>query len=116
MVSFLRRLSYRNRTLFALDLGRFNYLMKILLTVAAGIVFAMPVHSSAASAEAATTSATLPALMPLTLRDAYKDHFYVGVAINRTIATGTAVQADNVNRTLERVEKDTSLVKEQFNQ
>ena len=24
-----------------------------------------------------------------TLKDAYKDHFYVGVAINRTIATGT---------------------------
>ena len=35
---------------------------------------------------------------PPTLKDAYKDHFYVGVAINRTIATSTAVQADNVNR------------------
>ena len=38
-----------------------------------------------------------------TLKDAYKNHFYVGVAINRTIATGTAVQADNVNRTQEQV-------------
>jgi len=35
----------------------------------------------------------------LTLKDAFKDHFYVGAAINRTIATGTAARADNVNRT-----------------
>ena len=33
-----------------------------------------------------------------TLKDAYKDHFYVGVAINRTIAMSAAVRADNVNR------------------
>ncbi len=51
-----------------------------------------------------------------TLKDAYKDHFYVGVAINRTIAMGTAVQADNVNRNQEQVEKDIGLVNEQFNQ
>src|SRR5208283_5413413 len=51
-----------------------------------------------------------------TLKDAYKDHFYVGAAINRTIATGTAVRADNVNRTSEQVDKDIALVKEQFNQ
>jgi endo-1,4-beta-xylanase len=51
-----------------------------------------------------------------TLKDAYKGHFYVGAAINRTIATGTAVRADNVNRTLEQVNKDIALVKEQFNQ
>lgn len=51
-----------------------------------------------------------------TLKDAYKDYFYVGVAINRTIATGTAVRADNVNRTLDRVGMDTALAKEQFNQ
>ena len=56
-----------------------------------------------------------PAAIP-TLKDAYKDHFYVGVAINRTIATDTAVQADNVNRTSERVGKEIALVKEQFNQ
>ena len=53
---------------------------------------------------------------PPTLKAAYKDHFYVGVAINRTIATGKAVQADNVNRTQEQVDKDVALVKEQFNQ
>jgi endo-1,4-beta-xylanase len=51
-----------------------------------------------------------------TLKDAYKDHFYVGVAINRTIATDTAVPADNVNRTVEMVQKDIAVVKEQFNQ
>src|ERR1035441_2852392 len=51
-----------------------------------------------------------------TLKDAYKDHFYVGVAINRNIATGTADQADFVNRTSEQVTKDIALVKEQFNQ
>ena len=50
------------------------------------------------------------------LKDAYKDHFYVGVAINRTIATGESVRADNVNRNGEQVEKDIALVKEQFNQ
>ncbi len=46
-----------------------------------------------------------------TLRDAYKDHFYVGAAINRSIATGTAFR-----RKLEQVRKDIALVKEQFNQ
>lgn len=51
-----------------------------------------------------------------TLKDAYEDHFHIGVAINRTIATGTAVQADNVNRTLEQVRADTAVVREQFNQ
>ncbi len=52
----------------------------------------------------------------LTLKDAYRDSFYVGVAINRTIATGSAVRADNVNRHQEQVDKDVALVKEQFNQ
>lgn len=51
-----------------------------------------------------------------TLKDAYKDHFYVGVAINRAIAMGADVPADNVNRRQEQVEKDVALVKEQFDQ
>jgi endo-1,4-beta-xylanase len=51
-----------------------------------------------------------------TLKDAFKDHFYVGAAINRTIATGTAVRVDNVNRTSEQVDKDIALTKAQFNQ
>lgn len=50
------------------------------------------------------------------LKDAYKNHFYVGVAVNRTIATRTTVRADNVNRTVELVDKDIALVKDQFSQ
>ncbi len=53
---------------------------------------------------------------PPTLKSAFKKNFYVGVAINRTIATSTAVQADNVNRNMEQVGKDVALVKQQFNQ
>jgi endo-1,4-beta-xylanase len=56
-------------------------------------------------------SAELPAL-----KDAYKDDFLVGVAINRTIPTGTAVKADNTDRSLEQVKKDTEVVIGQFNQ
>lgn len=51
-----------------------------------------------------------------TLKDTYEDHFLVGVAINRTIATGTSVRADNVNRNMEQINKDTALVRAQFNQ
>ena len=58
----------------------------------------------------------LPPVTPTTLKDAYKDHFYVGVAINRTIATSTSVLADNVNRNLEEINKDISIVTNQFNQ
>ena len=43
-------------------------------------------------------------------------HFYVGVAINRTVAMDNAVRADNVNRTSDQVDKDIALVKQQFNQ
>ena len=50
------------------------------------------------------------------LKDAYQNYFSVGVAINRTIATGQAVQANNVNRTQEQVDKDIALVKAQFDQ
>ncbi len=50
------------------------------------------------------------------LKDAYKDRFYVGVAINRTIATGNAVRADKVNRRMEQIAKDIALVRAQFNQ
>lgn len=59
---------------------------------------------------------TLAAETQDTLKNAYANYFYVGVAINRTIATSTDVQADNVNRTLERVQKDIALTKEQFDQ
>ena len=53
---------------------------------------------------------------PPTLKDAYKNDFLVGVAINRDIATGTVAPADNVSRSQEQVDKDIALVKEQFDQ
>jgi endo-1,4-beta-xylanase len=90
--------------------------MKFSFAIAAAVAVALPSNLSAATAEAATTAPARAAVTSLTLKDAYKDHFYVGVAINRTIATGTAVRADNVNRTLDKVAKDTALVKEQFSQ
>ncbi len=46
------------------------------------------------------------------LKDAYKDHFLVGTAINRSLATGTAFRW----RTQEQVDRDIALVKKQFNQ
>lgn len=51
-----------------------------------------------------------------TLQEVYQDHFYIGVAINRAIAMGEAVRADNVARSPEEVQKDAALVIEQFNQ
>jgi endo-1,4-beta-xylanase len=51
-----------------------------------------------------------------TLKDAYKELFYIGTAINRSIATGAPAQAGFSNRTLEQVQTDVALVKEQFNQ
>jgi endo-1,4-beta-xylanase len=60
--------------------------------------------------------ATVRAADKPTLKDAYQDQFLVGVAINRTIAMNAAVRADNVNRNMDQVDKDTALVKKQFNQ
>ena len=51
-----------------------------------------------------------------TLKAAYEDYFYVGVAINRPIAMGNEARADNVNRTREEVQQDTATVVAQFNQ
>ena len=48
----------------------------------------------------------------VTLKDTFKDHFKIGTAINRSIATGNA----GFRRTAEEVNKDIALVKEQFNQ
>ena len=63
-----------------------------------------------------TSCTTINPNQPATLKGAYKHDFYVGVAINRTIAMSAAVRADNVNRNQEQVNKDIALVKEQFNQ
>lgn len=48
----------------------------------------------------------------VTLKDAFKDHFRIGTAINRNIASGTA----GFRRSADEVSKDIELVKEQFNQ
>lgn len=52
-------------------------------------------------------SADLPAL-----KDAFRDHFWVGVAVNRSIVMGTA----SFRRSLDRVNEDIALVKTHFNQ
>jgi endo-1,4-beta-xylanase len=48
---------------------------------------------------------------PITLKDAYENHFLVGAAINRNMVTGTAGR-----RTLDQTAKDIALIKDQFNQ
>jgi endo-1,4-beta-xylanase len=45
------------------------------------------------------------------LKEVFKDHFLIGTAINRSIATGAGVR-----RTPEQVSKDIALVKKHFNQ
>ena len=47
----------------------------------------------------------------VTLKDAFKEHFAVGTAVNRSMVTGTTFR-----RSAEQSAKDASLVKEQFNQ
>ena len=69
-----------------------------------------------AAAALLTSCTTISPGQPKTLKDAYKDHFHVGVAINRTVATGSSVLAENFNRDMALVEKDTAVVLEQFNQ
>lgn len=59
----------------------------------------------------ATGSAAQIANAP-TLKGACKTHFRVGVAINRSIATGEG----SFNRSVEQVNKDIALTKQQFNQ
>lgn len=73
-------------------------------------------HATIITAAMLVFGATIYAADKPTLKDAYKDYFLVGVAINRTIAMNAAVRADNVNRNMDQVDKDTALVKAQFNQ
>jgi len=70
-------------------------------------MFAVAMDAGGAAAQAAGQQ---------TLKEAYKNHFLVGVAINRPTAMGNDAPANNVNRTLEQVRQDTSVVLEQFNQ
>jgi endo-1,4-beta-xylanase len=62
----------------------------------------------------AGTAAAQTAEPSATLKDAYKDKFLMGAAINRTIATGRA--SGRGNRTQEQVEQDVALTVKHFNQ
>ncbi len=59
----------------------------------------------------ASAATAWPAATP-SLKDVFKDHFQVGTAINRNIATG----AGGFRRSPEQVDRDIALVKQQFNQ
>ena len=58
-----------------------------------------------------TVSMGRAAELPGTLKDAFKDHFPVGTAVNRSMTTGATFR-----RTPEQNAKDVALLKEQFNQ
>lgn len=51
-----------------------------------------------------------------TLKDAYKDHFLIGVAVPRSMATGTLAPINNVTRNAEQARGDKRVALEQFNQ
>jgi endo-1,4-beta-xylanase len=59
----------------------------------------------------AVASTAQPADAPVALKDAYKEHFVVGTAINRGMTMGTAFR-----RSAEQSAKDLALLKEHFNQ
>ena len=63
------------------------------------------------SALLAICAHVLSADTPVALKEAFKDHFPIGTAINRSITTGSAFR-----RSPEQVSKDIALVKEHFNQ
>ena len=60
----------------------------------------------------ATISIAAPADAPVPLKDAFKQHFRVGAAVNRSMVTGGA----GFRRSAEQNAKDIALLKEQFNQ
>jgi endo-1,4-beta-xylanase len=79
----------------------------------------MKTHSSKLTlllAAVLAIGATAQSAETTTLKDAYKDIFKIGVAVNRPTILQSQVRADNVNRTIEQLAKDYALVKEQFNQ
>ena len=65
-------------------------------------------HAVFLAASAGLAWAESPAV---TLKDAYKEHFKIGTAINRAVATGQAFR-----RSEEQAKADVALVKAQFNQ
>jgi endo-1,4-beta-xylanase len=59
-----------------------------------------------------TTCIAAGADAPATLKDAFKEHFQIGTALNRNMVTG----GSGFRRSAEQNAKDIALVKEQFNQ
>ena len=57
-------------------------------------------------------SSSRPADVPVTLKDAFKEDFLIGTAVNRSMVTGGAA----FRRSPEQKGKDIALLKEQFNQ
>src|ERR1043166_1135458 len=57
-------------------------------------------------------SSSRPADVPVTLKDAFKEDFLIGTAVNRSMVTGGAA----FRRSPEQKAKDIALLKEQFNQ
>ena len=80
------------------------------------VSFITSVLTVALLAGSAAAQPAQPAESSVTLKDAFRDKFKIGAAINRTIATGTSVRADNVDRTLEQVQADAAHIIKQFNQ
>ena len=99
-------------------ISRIGLFMVVMLLISATVGCAgTPGAASTTGTVGTPAASTTPAAKPTTLKDAYKDYFYIGVAVNRLIANGrTDVQADNANRTPEQLEKDIAMVKAQFNQ
>jgi endo-1,4-beta-xylanase len=60
----------------------------------------------------AVDSTAQPADAPVTLKDAFKDHFPIGTAVNRSMVTG----GPGFRRSAEQSARDVALLKEQFNQ
>jgi endo-1,4-beta-xylanase len=69
-------------------------------------------HQLFTAALLAVTSTAYAAEAPAALKDAFKEHFLVGTAVNRSMVTGGA----GFRRSAEQNGKDIILLKEQFNQ
>jgi len=60
----------------------------------------------------AVASTARPADAPVPVKDAFKEHFLIGTAVNRSMVTGGA----GFRRSAEQSARDVALLKEQFNQ
>lgn len=95
-------------------------LMSPIAGVVCGLLAGTVALANAATGERAGTGVEGPSgsgpadkpAAPASLKDAFKDRFYVGTAVNRAITTG----AGGFRRSPEQIAKDIALVKEQFNQ